>query len=122
MTFDYSKYTTTGFAKFANIGDQVTGIVKHVREGKDFNGNPCPELILETNAEGDELTVTAGQKRLQAALAESQPKVGDKVRITYSGDSTDAKPGRAPAKMFTVEVQAGPFELVTAGPADEAPF
>lgn len=122
MTFDYSKYTAGNFVKFENVGDQVVGIIKDIREGKDYAGNPCPEIILEVNAEGDEKTVTAGQVRLKAALKETAPKVGDKVRIIYSGQTPNAQPGRAPAKEFTIDVQAGPHQLVSPGPADEAPF
>lgn len=121
MTFDWSRYTGGDFVKFENVGDQVVGIIKHVREGRDFNGNPCPLLILEVNAEGDEKTLTAGQVRLKAALAEKAPKVGDKIRITYSGVG-EAQPGKAPAKEFTVDVQPGPHEMAYPGPADDRPF
>lgn len=121
MTFDYSQYTTGDFVKFNEVGDQVVGIIKHIREGVDFGGNPVPELILEVNAEGDEKTLTAGQVRLKILLAEKMPKVGDKIRITYSGVG-EAKPGKAPAKEFTLDVQTGPHQLVSPGPADEAPF
>lgn len=124
MTFDYSRYIGGDFVKFDNVGDQVVGIIKHVREGKDFNGNPCPLLILEVNELGEEKTLTAGQVRLKMALAEKQPQVGDKIRIVYSGVGA-AQPGKAPAKEFTVEVKPGPHALVSPGPADqanEAPF
>lgn len=125
MTFDYSKFTTGGdYVKFENVGDQVVGIIKTVREGKDFNGNPCPLLTIEVNEQGDEKTLTASQVRLKVALAEKAPQVGDKIRIVYSGVG-EAQPGKAPAKEFTVEVKAGPHPLVHAGPGsavDEAPF
>lgn len=111
MAFDYTKYASgTGeYVKFENVGDQVIGVVKQVREGRTFNGNPCPELVLEDES-GEERTVTAGQVMLRAALAEKQPQPGDKVRITYSGVG-DAKPGQAPPKLFTVDVKPGPHEL-----------
>jgi hypothetical protein len=110
VAFDYDSYTVTGsFVKFENVGDSVVGIIKQVREGKDFNGNPCPELILEDD-DGDERTVTAGQVLLRAALAEKAPQPGDKIRITYSGVG-EGKPGKAPAKLFTVEVKPGPHVM-----------
>lgn len=123
MTFDYKKYAGGGdFVKFDNIGDQIVGTIKEVREGKDYNGNPCPELVLEVSDEGDEKTVTAGQALLKAALAEHAPSVGDRIRITYSGNS-QGKPGRNPAKEFTVEVKPGPHPLVQAAVSNsEAPF
>jgi hypothetical protein len=123
MSFDYNQYASNGdYATFKEVGDQVVGIIKAVREGRDFNGNPCPELILETGDDGDETTVTAGQVLLKAALAEKAPQVGDKIRITYSGVG-DAKPGKAPAKLFTVDVKAGPHEIQQPVVANsEAPF
>lgn len=113
MTFDYDKYRNTGdFFKFDEVGDQIIGVVKTVREGRTFNGEPCPELVLEVE-DGDswvEKTVTASQVRLKAVLAEKRPQVGDKVRITYSGVG-DASPGKAPPKEFTIDVKEGPHEV-----------
>lgn len=120
MSFPYDKYATSGeYVKFENVGDQIVGVIKAVREGRDFNGNPCPELVLEDDA-GTERIVTAQQVMLKAALAEKRPDEGDKVRIIYSG-AGEAKPGKAPAKLFTVDVKAGPHE-VKAAVGDDAPF
>jgi hypothetical protein len=41
---------------------------------------------------------------LKAALAEHEPDEGDWIRITYTGDG-ERKPGRAPTKLFAVEVR-----------------
>lgn len=110
MTFSYDQYVDKGdYVQFANVGDQIIGVVKAVREGRTFSGNPCPELVLE-DEEGNERTVTAAQVMLRQALAETRPQVGNKIRITYSGVG-DAKPGKAPAKLFTVDVKEGEFEL-----------
>jgi hypothetical protein len=123
MSFDYDRYTSGDFVKFENVGDTVTGILKEVREGRDFNGNPCPLLVIEVES-GDEKTLTAGQVLLKQALAEQRPQAGDKIRITYSGIG-EAKPGKAPAKQFIVQVLKGPFELQSAAVGhqdEEAPF
>lgn len=122
MPIDYDKYTQSGlYAKFENPGDQVVGVIKIAREAKDYSGNPCPELVLEQD-DGSEITVTAGQVMLKQALAEKRPQEGDKVRITYSGVG-DAKPGKAPAKLFTLDVKEGPHPLQNPIVADsEAPF
>lgn len=104
MGFEYGKYTKSGgFMRFDEIGDSIEGEVLIVQEGNDFNGNPCPELIIETPSEGTK-TVTAGQAMLKVALAEKQPQKGDRVRITYSGHG-EGKPGRAPSKLFEVVVE-----------------
>lgn len=114
MAINYAEYATSGeFQKFAEVGDQVAGVLTKVEEGKDFNNNPCPVLYLEIDSEGTERIVSASQVMLKQALAEHAPQVGDKVRITYSGVG-DAKPGKAPAKLFTVEVKRGPFTTVAA--------
>jgi hypothetical protein len=123
MSFDYDRYTSGDFVKFDNVGDSVTGILKEVREGRDFNGGPCPQLIIEVDG-GDEKTLTAGQVLLKQALAEQRPQPGDKIRITYSGRG-EGKPGKEPPKLFTVEVKTGPFELQNAAVGhqdEEAPF
>jgi hypothetical protein len=101
--FDWDEYANTGdWITFAQVGDSAVGTVKAVRRGKDFNGNPCPELVIETT--DGEKTLTAGQVMLKSALAVAQPQVGDKIAIVYSGIG-DAKPGKAPAKLFEVSVQ-----------------
>lgn len=122
MSFDYDRYTNSGeFMKFDEVGDQIVGVIKVVREGKDFNRNPCPELVLETE-DGEEKTVTAGQTMLKAALAEKRPSEGDKIRIVYSGVG-EARPGQAPAKLFTVDVKEGPHEVKQPAVANsEDPF
>lgn len=119
MSFNWEDFTSNGdFVTFKEVGDSVIGVIKALRTGKDFNGNPCPELILEVD--GEEQTVTAGQVLLKAALAEKAPQVGDKIKIVYSGIG-EARPGKAPAKQFTVEVKPGePVKAARA--AVDAPF
>lgn len=90
------------FIKFDEIGDSVAGTIMAIRVGKDFKGNPCPELVVRTD-NGDK-TVTAGQAKLKPELARLKPQVGDRIAIVYSADG-DAKPGQAPAKLFDVQVQ-----------------
>jgi hypothetical protein len=108
--FEWNNYTQTGdWVQFKEVGDGVIGVIKAIREGQDFNQNPCPELIIETD-DGEEKTLTAGQVMLKAALAEKAPQVGDKIRVVYSSIGV-ARPGKAPAKMFTVDVKPGPHEV-----------
>jgi len=121
--FNFDKYVSgSDYVKFNEIGDQVVGIIKEIREAPDYNGNPCPELVLEVSEGGDEKTLTASQALLKAALAEAAPQVGNKIRITYTGNS-QGKPGRNPAKEFKVEVKPGEHELVQPAVSNsEAPF
>lgn len=91
------------FVKFENVGDGIRGVVRSLTfDGSDFNGKDCPKLVIEEE-DGSVRTVTAGQVMLQRTLAEKQPDVGDKISIVYSGNG-EGKPGRAPAKLFDVEV------------------
>jgi hypothetical protein len=104
--FDWNDFKQTGdWITFDEVGDQVIGVVTAVRSGKDFNGNPCPELVIDLEDDGGEKTLTAGQVMLKKALAEAAPQVGDRIWIMYSGVG-DAKPGRAPAKLFEVKVKS----------------
>ena len=118
MSFDWNKYTETSgsqYVSFKEVGDQVVGRIVDIREGADFNRNPCPELVLDVG-NGGSMILTAGQKVLQAELALQAPNVGDRIRITYTG-TAEAQPGRTPAKLFTVDVKpAAQIE------ADESPF
>jgi len=111
--FPWDEYTNNGdWITFANVGDSAVGTVKGIRRGKDFNGNPCPELLIETS--DGEKTITVGQVMLKAALADERPQVGDKIAIVYSGVG-DAKPGKAPAKLFEVKVQKSDVPFTTSG-------
>ncbi len=119
--FDYDNYTNSGdYISWTNPGDQAIGTIKEVREGTDFNGNPCPELILEVNDDGDEQTLTAGQAMLKRLLAEQRPVVGNKIRVTYTGDETTAQGGTM--KVFTLETKEGSGLIQAEVANTEAPF
>ncbi len=115
-TFDYDDYTgTSDYVTWDNPGDQATGTIKNISEGSDYNGNPCPELVLE-DADGDEMTLTAGQAMLKRLLAEQRPTVGDRIRVTYTGDEKTDRGGTM--KVFTLEVKAG--QAIPEGPIQKA--
>lgn len=100
----WDEFTTTSeWITFNEVGDKVVGTVRVVRRGKDFNGNPCPELVIDVDGEGEK-TLTAGQVMLKTALAEKRPATGDRIAIVYSGIG-EARPGKAPAKLFEVDVK-----------------
>lgn len=97
---NWKKYASD-FMTFESVGDSIAGTILSVEEGKDFNGNGVPQLVIET---GDGArTVTAGQVMLKAALAEKEPDEGDWIQIVYTANG-EGRPGKAPAKLFKVEV------------------
>ncbi len=104
--FDYDSYTgNSDYISWDQPGDQVVGTIKEIREGTDFNNNACPELVLEVNDDGDEMTLTAGQAMLKQLLAEQRPTVGQRIRITYTGDERTDRGGIK--KLFTLETKEG---------------
>ena len=119
--FNYDDYTgSADYITWTNPGDQIAANILAISEGTDFNGNKCPELILDV--EGDQLTLTAGQAMLKRLLAEHRPQIGDRIRITYTGDEKTERGGTK--KIFTLEVKTGVGEskIRTQAVADEAPF
>ena len=122
MSFNYDDYTgTSNYVKFENVGDQIVGTIKaEPREGTDFNGNPCPELILEVGDDNDEITLTVGWAMLKRLLAEQDPQVGQRIRVTHTGVERTERGGTM--KVFTLDVKDGE-PLVNPGVADsEAPY
>lgn len=111
MSFDWEQFQETSeWFEFKEIGDSAVGEVITVRLGTDFNGASCPELVIRPEG-GEARTLTAGQKVLRARLADLKPMPGDKIAIVYSGVG-DAKPGKAPAKLFTVQVRRADGSLI----------
>jgi hypothetical protein len=91
------------YIKFENVGDTVTGQVLSIGAHKWEDGSVSPQIVLST-AEGEK-TLTAGQVRLKAALAEKRPNVGDTITITYS--DLEKRAGGKTLKHFDVKVIAG---------------
>lgn len=103
----WDKYANAGatFWKPDVPGAEVVGTIKQIRDGKDFNKNVCPELVLD-DGNGGSVVVTAAQALLKAELLEKRPNVGDRVRIRFI-DYGEAREGRQAPKRFSVEVKAG---------------
>lgn len=103
MAFEWDNYGSgRTFASFKEVGDKVRGRIIDIREGTDFNGRPCPEVEFQED-DGGVVVWTVGQVVGQQRLAEVAPQVGWYLEVRYSGHG-EGKPGRAPAKLFTVEV------------------
>lgn len=88
------------YIKFDTPGDTVTGKVIAVRKHVWDDGSVSPQLLLDVD--GEEKTVTAGQVRLKAALAEKRPQPGQTVTITYEREEKRA--GGKTLKHFDVQV------------------
>ena len=95
------------FIKFDNVGDTVTGRVVAIRKHTFDDGKVAPQIVLDVD--GEEKTVSAGQVRLKAALAEKRPGVGDLLTITLT--EIEKRAGGKTLKHFDVIL----------GPVSQAP-
>ena len=89
------------YVKFENVGDSVSGELLSVGIHKWNDGTVSPQLIIRT--EDGEKTVTAGQIRLKAELAEKKPEAGDLIKITLS--DIEKRQGGKTLKHFDVQVK-----------------
>jgi hypothetical protein len=98
------------YIKFDNPGDTVTGKILAVKKHTFDDGKVVPQLLLDVN--GEEKTLTAGQIRLKAELADKRPGVGDVLTVTYTNE--EKRSGGKTLKHFDVIVGG-------AAPATQAP-
>ena len=121
-SFDYDGYGSGGdYVSWKNPGDQVVGTIKEIRDGLNYDQTVVvPELVLEINSDGDEVTLTAAQAMLISLLQEEKPQVGQKIRVTYTGDETTSRGGTK--KLFTLEVKEGEGLIQAAVSNSEEPF
>lgn len=110
------------FIGWGKVGQQITVAVASfsVAGGRDFNDEPCPELVGSLTEDADNyrekgtkhehlkagtmVVLKGGQASLKRALQAADPKKGDLVRITYTAD---VKVDKGTAKDFTVEIAPG---------------
>lgn len=92
------------FVRFDNVGDTVSGTINAVRAHRFDDGSVAPQILLVTD-DGEERTVTAGQVRLKAALAEQRPEAGDHITITFT--QVEKRAGGKTLKHFDVQVNRG---------------
>lgn len=127
----FAKYRNDDYPdpfKFEKHGDTITGRLVECGE-TDYNGKAdqmYPVCVFDTGEEKLR-SVVATQVLLRKELDEEDPDIGDTVTITYTGDSKDVKPGRSPAKVFTVKVKrsngsAAPTAEPETAPADDDDF
>lgn len=104
------------YVKFDEVGDTVTGKILAVKKHTFDDGKVVPQLLLDVN--GEEKTLTAGQVRLKAELADKRPGVGDVLTVTLS--NIEKRAGGKTLKHFDVIVGGAAAPAPTA-PAAEAP-
>lgn len=101
------------FVKFDNVGDTVSGTINAVRAHRFDDGSVAPQILLVTD-DGEERTVTAGQVRLKAALAEQRPEAGDHITITFT--EVEKRAGGKTLKHFDVKVTRGGGQAAAPAP------
>ena len=101
------------YVSFENVGDSVAGTIINIRAHKFEDGKTVPQLLLDVD--GEEKTVTAGQVRLKAALAEKRPEPGDAITITLT--EIEKRAGGKTLKHFDVQIGAQAMAAATAAPA-----
>jgi hypothetical protein len=108
--------------RFEAPGDAISGILQEVRIATMPDGTRMPALTIRT-ADGTDWSLLASQIGLQRALAQHRPATGDQIAIVFTGESTDVKPGKSPAKLFDVVIKRGddPAAAAPVAPAPAAP-
>lgn len=88
------------YVSFTEIGDSIAGTIINIRAHSFEDGKVVPQLLIDVD--GEEKTVTAGQVRLKAALAEKRPEPGDAITITLT--DIEKRAGGKTLKHFDVQV------------------
>jgi hypothetical protein len=83
------------------VGQVLEGDLLAVRVGS-IDDKEYPELVLRTAA-GD-VTLSASQQALSRKLSADPPSIGDRVKITYTGEGERSRPHFNPPKLFEVEI------------------
>lgn len=91
------------FVRFDDVGDTITGRIVALKAHRWDDGSVSPQLFLD--CDGEERTVTAGQVRLKAELAEKRPEEGDTITITLT--QIEKRSGGKTLKHFDVAVRRG---------------
>ena len=107
------------FIGWGEVGQTVTGkVLSFAAEGgSDFNGNPCPQVVIElteaadnykdkgatkeTIDSGELVTLTCGQANLKRAIVAASLNVGDLIKVKF--DDT-YKTASGTGKSFKVQV------------------
>ena len=106
------------FVKLEHPGDAVRGTIQAIRAHRFDDGKVAPQVLLTTD-EGEEKTLTAGQVRLKAMLAEQRPEAGDWIQVTLTG--VEPRAGGKSLKHWDVQIRRGNGQPAAAAPAVPGP-
>lgn len=106
------------YVTFDAVGDGVTGVVTNVGKHVWEDGKVSIKLNIRTT-DGDR-TLTAGQVKLKALIAEQRPEVGDSVDIKLS--QIEKRAGGKTLKHFTMTTTRGDGTVPPAPETAEDPF
>lgn len=87
--------------KAENAKDQIHGEVTERKRGETGKGEAYPIIVIGRGVEAMEVHASAID--LQIKLADAEPQIGDRVRITLTGYENTGRP--KPMKVFRVEVR-----------------
>jgi hypothetical protein len=110
--------TSSDYVSFEKIGDRVAGTIINIRAHKFDDGKVVPQLLLDVD--GEEKTVTAGQVRLKAELAEKRPNPGDAIVIELT--DIEKRAGGKTLKHFKVDIGAQAMASAPAALASGQPL
>lgn len=82
---------------------EIVGVLIEHGELRTKEG-PIPRLRIQQD-DGTVVIVNASQTRLLSELVRLSPAVGDRIKITYTGEAGRAAPGMNKTKEFTVAVR-----------------
>ena len=121
--WEFENLASSGsYASFKSIGDSYTGRIAafDLEGGTDFDGNTCPQLVLETTDGVIKVTGSQASLRRQFVELATRLAIGHGCRITYDSDY-ETKHGTK-GKSFAVAVTPKPVNpVVPTYTDDEAP-
>lgn len=89
-------------------GDCIVGTIEHLGEQKVIEGF-APRLKIRTD-DGEIVHVVATQTQLLAKLVRLKPRVGDRIKILFEGESKTSMPGFKPTHIYRVAVRSAVTE------------
>lgn len=87
-------------------GEVLVGTVDQLSERRGFDGSKLAVVRVRTD-DGDQVNVVAAHVHLLLAFKQLQPRIGDRIKLQYLGQDTQAAPGFKPPHRYQVAVRDG---------------